>query len=130
MIARKKKPKVVDADRDLHVERVRRIDLVRPLDPDIHFAAEGESGDLVAVMVGECERCELVCAAAPLRVNLPLDWFLCPDAGMLEDVVAEHPSSRKGGLLRPIWACSDDCERVLLKRYGEDPSTAGLRGAA
>jgi hypothetical protein len=122
-----KAPKVVDADRDLHVERVRRADLVEPLDPDIYFAKRRERGDLVAVMVGECERCEMVCAVAPLQLRDPLRWFAVAGAGMLEDVVAEHPSSRKGGLRRPIWACSDSCERVLLKRYGLDPSTAGLR---
>lgn len=120
--------KVVDAHLDLHAERVRRADLVTPLDPEVAFAKTGERHpDLVLVTVAECERCEMLCALAPLTVKGPPQWSVCEGAGMLEDVVAEHPSSLRGGLRRPIWACSDDCERVLLARYGLDPGTAGLR---
>lgn len=77
--------------------------------------------------VGVCEACTLPCALRPIGISDPQPWQVIePDAGMLETVVAEVPSSLAGGMFREVWACSDACERALLTWAGLDPSKAGL----
>lgn len=75
-----------------------------------------------------CEACTLEVALRPLNIREQAPWQVIEaGAGMLENVVAEVPSSLAGGMFREVWACSDACERALLKWAGLDPATAGLR---
>lgn len=78
--------------------------------------------------VAVCEACTLEVALRPVCIVEPQPWqVIKPNAGMLENLVAEVPSSMAGGMFREVWACSDACERALLKWAGLDPTTAGLK---
>jgi hypothetical protein len=120
---------IIDARVDFRTVDVMREPDGRFVLEDIDIKASKEAKPSRA-FIGECEACTTPCALRPISIQ-PAPWQVIePNAGMLENVVADVPSSLRGGMFREVWACSDACERALLKWAGLDPSTAGLKNEA
>lgn len=67
-------------------------------------------------MVALCSCCN-VPAAQRLLTTSDAEWTLLDDAGFIEHVFVEHPSTARqesARVLRPMVACSDACERQIL----------------
>jgi hypothetical protein len=118
---------VMQARVDLHTLIVMREPDGRLVLEDVDTKASPQATRRMA-HVAVCEACTLEVALRPVCIVEQQPWQVIePNAGMLENVVAEVPSSLAGGMFREVWACSDACERALLKWAGLDPATAGLK---
>lgn len=75
-------------------------------------------------LVAPCSYCEAP-AAQRLLTTSDAAWTLLEDAGFIDNTFVEYPSSARkeaARLLRPMFACSDKCERQVLDaldRHGE-----------
>lgn len=91
-------------------------------------------GREVRKMVEPCEACGTPCAIwADIGHRL-----VRPGAGAVENAQVWVPDAwacsrdkrgarRTSMVTRPMWACSDECERAILSGLGRSPAGAGLR---
>ncbi len=81
-----------------------------------------------AYMIALCSCCN-VPAAQRLLTTSDAEWTLLDDAGFIEHVFVEHPSTARqesARVLRPMVACSDACERQILDALGRPDEGIGF----